>query len=197
MAKIVSTDELFSFVGAQTDQKTTQATMVGELIDSMQRELQKKLNRSIESVSLTAFALREGRDFEFQNDYTVISLIGHYRDLYTLTSLTEAGTALTQSTTYNDGKDYIVDFTTGCIEKISGSWNTDNFAIAITGKYGYVNSDHTPRDDIRQIVMEMVASKSGLWKKTFISPDGTLMTDKDKLERDFNDLITGHMNLRL
>lgn len=195
---IITSSELFEFVGAANDQADTQSAMVNTLIASMQKEVQKQLNRSLESAGLTAYALREDRDFVFMQDYTIISLIGHYRDLYTLTALTEAGTALTKSTAYNDGNDYLFDPDTGMIEKVSGSWNTEPFAIAITGKYGYVDqTDDSPRDDVRQLLMEMVASKSGLWKKTFISPDGTVTTDKDKIEKYFFDMVKGHINIRL
>jgi hypothetical protein len=195
---IITASELFEFVGASNDQTETQLTMINTLIASIQKELQKQLNRSLESVSLTAYSLREERDFVFMQDYTVISLIGHYRDLYSITALTETGISLTKSTTYNDGKDYYFDSDTGMLTKASGSWDQSPFAITISGKYGYVyQSDDTPRDDVRQLVLEMVASKSGLWKKTFISPDGTVTTDKDKVEKYFFDIVKGHSNIRL
>ena len=196
---IVSPDDVFSFMGTADDKRETHKNMIMNLIQDSQTELISQLGRQVESQTISsARALIEGDDFEFSNDYRRILLKGELIDLYTITALTEEGTTLTESTSYDDGGSFRFDKNNSVIHRIDSSWSTADFAITITGKYGYVNqSDDTPLGSIKLILTELVAMRSGLWKKTFISPDGTVVTEKDKVDKWLQNKIAGKRNVSL
>lgn len=189
---IITTTEVFDFMGTQTDVRTNQNSAIALLITREQKLLESLLRRKLTTQTATALALAAGKNCDIINDKVFLS--GILRDTYSITALTEEGTALTESTVYGDDNDYIVDYSKGIICNLNNYWSTETFAIAITGKYGYVNSsDDSARDDMKQVLIEMVAARSGLWKKTFISPDGSVTVDKDEDEW-LKSLISGHVN---
>lgn len=194
---IVSANEVFEFMGVADDQQSTHLNAIKDLLQQEQKELIRRLGRQIEAQTLTSFVLNEDEHFKFSNDYTKIMLIGEWRDLYNITSLTEAGTALTESTSYDDGNSFVFNKRLGVIERLNTSWSTSRFAIVISGSYGYVESDGSVKEDIKIILKQMVAMKSGLWKKTFISDGGDVSVSKDTPEKWFENIITGHKNISL
>lgn len=193
---IVTTDELFDFMSVADDQRETHQNSVLNLLQQNQIELERALGRKITSQS-SSVTLQCGQHFEYSNDYKTICLKGDLVDLYSITGLTEAGVSLTESTSYNDGGSFRFNPNTAELVRLNASWNTSDFAIVVTGKYGYVNSDDTPREDVKLVLKEFTAMKTGLWKKTFISDGGDVTVEKDKADKWLMDRLKGMRNISL
>jgi len=193
MANIVTNTNVFDFMGTPADVRTTQGTMVTSLITQIQAELESVLRRKVTSQTLTIEYLQHGMNCTIEGD--IIFLDGVLRDTYSITALTEEGTSLTASTAYNDGNDYIFWNQKGTVQKLGSNWSTANLAVAITGKYGYVNSsDDSAREDMKLVIIEWTAARSGLWKKTFISPEGVVTTQRDAIDKIVINKIRSHIN---
>lgn len=194
---IILPDDVFDFVGCTDDQRTKQLNMVSQLIEENQKELIRVIGRKIEPTRLNATALVENKHFTFSSDYTKILLKGEFVDTYSITAVTEEGTALTESTTYNDSGVWSFDSTLAIIERLEGTWSTSKFAITVTGWYGYVEEYGESREDLKLILKQMVAMKSGLWKRTFISDAGDVTTVKDEPNKWFINQLRGHRNTQI
>ena len=194
---IIEPNDVFEFVGCADDQRTEHFNMVSKLIIENEKEMIRVLGRQIEPVRMNALALLEGKHFEYSNDFQRLLLKGEWADTYSITALTEEGTALTESTSYDDGGSWIFDKQRSIIEKTSGSWSTSKFAITITGNYGYVEEWGETREDLKLILKQMVAMLSGLWKKTFISEAGDMQVQKDTPNKWLINQLRGHRNTQL
>jgi len=183
MAAVTAT-EIFDFMGTATDVRSTQATLIANLITNKQKELEEKIGRKLESTAFTSVLFQHGLNCDIVKDK--IYLKGIYRDIYTLTSLYENDVLLTVSTAYNDGKDYIFDSTKGIIQKIDDYWSQETFAIKMTGKLGLVisPSTETTKPDLKQALIEMCAAASGLWTNNFLSENGAIETTRMKITKD-------------
>lgn len=198
MANVIDNTDVFDFCGVQTDQRTTQGAFITELITRQQRELETIIRRSLNSVTVTAETFHHGKNCEITNG-NQLRFIGRYRDMYSITAITEEGTALDESTAYNDSNDWIYNRGTGIIEKITGDWSTEKLAIVITGAYGYLDkfNSNELREDIKKILTEMVAVKSNLWKINTLTPDGNITNTKTTISKDTQAMLNSHINFYL
>lgn len=196
--KLISANRVFSFCGTSDDVRETQSGFIDELIVQTQRDLETRCRRSFNSVDVTAETFHSGKNCEITNG-NKLRLTGRYRDMYSISAITEEGTALDESTAYNDDNDWILDAETGIIEKISGDWSTEKHAIVITGSYGYLDrhDDNELREDIKKLLTEMVAAKSGLWKTHTDSPDGNISTTRTAISKDSEKVLRSHINYYL
>jgi hypothetical protein len=175
---ICTNTEVFNFMGTTASVVTSHGTEITNLITRVSKELEQITGRVFESETVTNVMLSDNRNCYIYDKK--LFLTKKYRDLYSITTLTETGTSLTLSTDYNDGNDYILDADLGVLEKINENWSLEQNAIKLTGKVGFVNTgDDTVRDDIKQLVIEMVAVKSGLWKRIYNSEEFTQSTLSD------------------
>ena len=188
MANIVLNTDIFEFMGTPSDVQTTQGTFITNLITREQSDLESILGRKITSNTATNLILQHYLNCQIYK--TKLFLSGVYRDQYTITALTEAGNTLTASTGYSDGGDYYLDTSKGIILRINSYWDTQPLSIKISGKYGLVNqADDSALSEINQILIEMVATKSGLWKNYVETEDGTIQTIRTNYSKDLNNRI--------
>lgn len=195
--KIISANRVFEFCGVADDIRDTQTNAIDNLIIQTQHELETTLRRSLVSVAVTAETFHHGKNCEIIDDQ--LRFIGRYRDMYSITSITECGTALVESTAYGDDNDWIYNQTTGIIERVGGAWAQDKHAIVITGAYGYLdlNNDNEVREDIKKLLTEMVAAKSGYWKINTKTPEGNIINTKTTISEDAKRIKKTHINLTL
>jgi len=154
-------------MGTPTDVRTSQGAAVTALIASMVAEFLRITGRSADTVSLSDYILTPS-DYEIYDDK--LYLKGRYRDLYSITKIYELGSELSLATSYSSNG-YQPDFRLGIIYRIGSSWIDLPMAIKITGAYGLNSSS-----DVLQIITEMVAAKSGLWKTSIQTESGKIDT---------------------
>lgn len=183
---VATNTEVFEFMGTPTDQRTTQSTPITNLIAQMTQELEILLGRKVEPNTITEEVFYDGYNCEMCDEK--LYLKGIYRDLYTISAIDEDGTALSEATG-SSSNGYKLDARLGIINRIGARWLLGEMAYKISGKLGLVNSDDSVRDDIKQIVIEMTAAKSGLWKNNVTTADGTITTIRTKISDDTKDLI--------
>lgn len=159
---IATPTEVFDFMLTATDQRTTHNTQITNLIANKTIELEEMLGRKIESTVFTDVLFQNNLNCEIFDQE--LFLRGIYRDTYSITSISEAGESLTAITDYDDGNDYYLDATSGILIRNLRSWSIEPFAIKISGKMGLANADDSVRKDIKQIIIEMVAAASNIWR---------------------------------
>lgn len=145
-------------------------TMIEALILSVEFMIERFIGRKI---SATPFDIQihDGRYCSINGRY--IFMNGFYYDILEIGAIEENGTELTE------GTDFVIE-TPNVIERIGTQWNASNeLSIAITGLVGlvYDNSEteeanYVANPDIKQIAIEAVAMKSGLWTKNLTDGDG-------------------------
>lgn len=184
---VITNTEVFNFMGTPADQVTTQGTAITALITQMTKELEITLGRKVESNAITAEVFYNGHNCEIYGN--TLYLKGIYRDIYSISALTEDGTAISAATD-SSSNGYDLDARLGLIKRIGSQWLLSEMIYKITGKLGLVNSDDSVRDDIKQILIEMVAAKSGLWKNNVTTADGDITTIRTGISQDAKDLIS-------
>lgn len=188
---LVTVTNVTDFLGITgTDQATTQATLIGNLITQAYEEFLLLTGRSANKITMTSMLLQDGVNCEIQG--ANLWLYGKYQDIITISALTEEGVSLSPSIAYGDNLDYIVNASEGCLIRLNNAWSTLHNALVITGYAGLgtmFNADFTIREDIKKIIIEMVAASSGLWKETIISPSGQLDVTRQGLPKDTKDKI--------
>lgn len=191
MAALTNT-EVFAFMGTPSDIQTTQGSAVTALITQQTAILEAMIGRKISKETITNALLHHGRNCEIYG--STLFLKGKYRDLYTISSISEDGTALSVADDSSDNG-YILDPVAGIIERIGSEWSRLPLAIKITGDLGLLKSGDTtsPRDDIKQILIEMVAAKSGLWKNMVTTEDGTIETVIKKISDETQKLLSRYI----
>lgn len=172
--------DVFEFCGPPSDVQTAQQTAITNLIARVTSEVEKMLGRKVESTTLTNKLFQDGMDCEIIGQQ--LWLKGVYRDLYTISAITEAGVALTAVTDYNQSNDYFLDSVKGCIIRHNQNWSREPFAIKISGSYGLGGA--SVLGDIKQAVIEMVAAKSGLWKINVETEGGTIQSIRTTPTKD-------------
>ena len=159
-----------------SDQATTHATLITSLIERMLKHFLEITGRSAEKITLASKVFTDGAHCEVEG--SILHLKGKYQDILSITAISDAGTALTESTAYNDGNDYILDIEQGTITKVDGtSWSKEANAIVISGYFGIGTlavTDFTLRADVVQVVTVLVCVATGLWTQTILTPDGQL-----------------------
>lgn len=171
MALITNT-EVFDFVGAPADVVTSQGTVITTLIVRIQKEIEQIIGRKTESTTITNVLFQDGLNCAIHENK--LFLKGIYRDLYTISAITEAGTSLTVVSDYNDGNDYFLDTVKGVILRKDRFWNTESYAIKISGSVGIGGASSSA--DIKQAAIEMTAARSGLWKINTTTEGGDITT---------------------
>jgi hypothetical protein len=171
MAQITATT-VFDFMGTPTDIRTQHSTMVGTLITNSILEINRIIGRKIETETFTDELFEDGRNCLILDN--VLYLNGKYRDTYSITAITELGSTLTVVSDSNDGNDYYIDTRLGFIKRVGQNWSKLNNAIKISGKLGIVDSLEDTVEDLKQVLTEMVAIKSGLWKTYYNSEEFTV-----------------------
>lgn len=180
---ICTNSEVFIFCGTPADVQTTQGAAITALILNVTSEVEKMLGRKVESAALTNGLFQDGLNCEIIG--TTIWLKGIYRDIYSISSLTERGVAVSAATDYNQSDTYYLDVVKGCIHRISQNWDQEPLSIKISGNYGLGGA--SVLGDIKQAVIEMTAAKSGLWRQNVMTEGGrieTIRTTPNKLTVD-------------
>lgn len=188
---LVTVTNVTDFLGITgTDQATTQATLIGNLITQAYEEFLLLTGRSANKITMTSMLLQDGVNCEIQG--ANLWLYGKYQDIISISALSEEGIALHPSIAYGDNLDYIINASEGCLIRLNNAWSRLPNALVITGYAGLgtvSNADFLIREDIKKIIIEMVAASSGLWKETIISPSGQLDVTRQGLPKDTKDKI--------
>ena len=140
----VTNSNVFDFMGTPADVRTTQGTPVTDLIAKTIKDIEAKIGRRIEKETVTDALFEDGLNCSIAED--MMFLKGKFRDLYTITSITENGVALTAVSDSNDGNDYYLDPRLGIIKRVNQSWSHLPSAIKITGDLGLVEGCGGPHD---------------------------------------------------
>ena len=174
-------------MGTPADVVTTQGAAITSLIAQMTKELETTLGRKVESFDVTTIYFYDGYNCEIYGNKMYLK--GIYRDLYSITTLLEDGTAITESTG-SAVNGYKLDARLGIIRRIGSLWLKSEMFYKITGKTGLADvSDDGVRSDIKQLVIEMVAAKSGLWRNNVTTGDGNITTIRTNISQDAKDMI--------
>lgn len=184
----LTNSEVFSFMGTPNDVNSNQGSMVTALITQQTAVLEQMIGRKISKVTITNELFHHGQNCEIYGSR--IFLKGKYRDLYSITAITENEITLSVATsTSSDG--YVLNPVTGIIERIGADWSQLPLAIKISGDLGMIKSGDTtsPRDDVKQILIEMVAAKSGLWKNNVQTEEGTIQTIRTQISAETQKLL--------
>lgn len=180
MADIITYTNVFDFMLTPTDARSTNQTNVAALIAGTQMELEKMISRSVISVAFTSLIFRDKLNCNLFNEN--LNFKGVYADIYSLSSVIEEGVTLEAEAAFEDDHDYYLDTKNNRLCRNGAYWSTARSAIVMSGSYGYTDpaTPANPRADIKLLLTEMVAIKSGLWKTSFISADGqSVSTVKD------------------
>ena len=185
---VITPDDVFSFCGVKSDIRTKNNKMMLALIERKTIELEEMLGAKIETTAFSSVILSHNVNCEIYGNK--LYLRGIYRDVYDITSITEEGEALTAITGYNDGNDYYFDQASGVLTKKDFDWSQEQFAIVMSGSLGLVNlTTELPRKDVTDILIEMCAAKSGLWKLNVSTEAGDITTIRMDVSKDAKDAI--------
>jgi hypothetical protein len=179
---IVTTTNVFDFMGTESDVRTSYNAALAIIIDEVENEFEELTGRKLVTTTYADVYFQDGLNCTIHLDK--LYLKGIYRDTYSITSLTEEGTALTQVAAYDDGNDFVYDATKGLLTRVDGLWSIDVYGIKISGKTGLVDSSAAPLGDTKKIITEMAAAKSGLWKINVTTEEGTITTTKITINPD-------------
>lgn len=167
----VTATDVFDFMSISANKRTElEVAKINRLILSQSKYLSEMLGRSLTSVQLTNRVLSINIDYDIVDTY--IRFIHLFSDMYELTSL-DIGTTRIEPYDIVTEEGYVLDSTLGEI-RFYGLYNIytsyrATYSITVTGKYGFVNqNDDTMREDARQCLIEMVASKTNLWHNTSV-----------------------------
>lgn len=169
-AAICTNTEVFDFMQTGDEERTAQGTNITTLIANVTDEVERYIGRKL-SEQAFSIKIHDGRYCSILNQY--LFLKGVYFDIKSISSLKENGVALTE------GTDFYIN-NPGVIERIDSYWSPDGAGrIEIVGVCGLVTvggtliaPTYTPHPALKQIVMEAVAVKSGLWAKTVSDGEG-------------------------
>lgn len=176
----IDATQIFDFVGAKQDVRDTNSERVELLITSCIDQAQRLTGRWFEAQEFSGVAFINGVNCSIIDNR--LSFSGPYRDTYRIDSIVEEGVTLDAITSYNDGNDYYLDAGMGAILKIKGCWSTAPFGIIISGAYGY--GGEVGSEAYRQIIIEMVAAKSGLWRQNVLTESGTIESIRTNISEE-------------
>jgi len=174
MTRICTAIEVFDFMGTGAEERTGNTTMIETLIDNVTDSVERAIGRKLSNTSFT-IKVHEDRYCSISGPY--LFLKGIYHDIVSISSLKENGVALVEDT------DFFITIP-GVLERIDACWSPDGAGrIEIAGICGLVtrggtspNYTYTPYADLKQIVIEATAVKSGLWAKNVSDGDGNDFT---------------------
>lgn len=162
---IVTSTEVFDFCGTPADVRTTQGAMVTALIDRVQEDVQVEISRPIDAyhfVDLRLFRVTNCRIID-QSIY----LYGLIADTYLLTNVKIDGQIVSDYQYNMQGSEIIRNNLL--------SWPTNQF-ITLTGssRLGGISGSQS----IKQIIMELVAIRAGIWKKAILTEGGMIQVER-------------------
>ncbi len=177
---VCTNTEVFNFMGTPADVVTKQGAQITALIAEQTALFEQITGRKAESTAFTDVFFYDGHNCEIYG--SKMYLRGIYRDLLTISSITEDGTALSLATnTSSNG--YYLDLDLGIIERVGAELLKGQMAYKITGTCGLSSSD------VKVIIIEMVSAKSGLWKSNVQTEDGAIETIRTSISQDAKDLL--------
>lgn len=182
---VCTSSDVFQFVGAPQDVQTTQASAVTALIINAVSEVEQIIGRRIESYAVNNLLLQH--DVNCTVFGNKIYLGGAYHDIYSISSLTLNGTALTAVSSTNATGDYYLDTRHGIIVRNGQHWGDFGVNLVLTGSAG-LNGGVVP-PAIKQAVIEMVAVKTGLWKHNVMTEGGRIESIRTTTNRDTMELL--------
>ncbi len=164
MAQVTATD-VFDFMGTEEDIRAENTDAVNGIIARAIVEIENAIGRKIEETAFTNVLFENGRNCEIIED--MMFLKGQYRDILTISSLSESGSALNPVVDSNDNGDYYFDNRTGYVKRVYQNWSQLQNAIKISGTLGLVDESGDTKADLKGVIIELAAVRSGLWKKYY------------------------------
>ena len=165
--------EVFNFMQTgQADRGSANTAMITALIESVQAMIERYIGRKVTAFPID-ISIHDGRYCSISGRF--IFLNSFYFDILELT-VTENGTELVE------GTDYVIE-KPNIIERINTMWNASTqLGIRLEGLVGLVEdvsdtdeAEYEALADIKQIAIECVAVKSGLWAKNVLDGQGNEM----------------------
>ena len=178
--------EVFDFVGAETSQRTTQQSAITALIDRVFLEVEGQIGRKIDNTAFSNVVLSDGINCKINADR--LWLHGIYRDVHTISSISEEGVALTASADYSDDGDFFLDPSIGCIFRFGGDWSKSKLAIKASGSL-CIGGSSSGATDLKQALIEIVAARSGLWKINTQTDEGTITSIKTTVPKSAKEVL--------
>ena len=175
MANICTNTEVFAFMGTPADIISTQGTQITALITEQQAIFEQLTGRKVSSTAFSGIFFYQGFNADIVDDK--LFLKGIYRDILTITELLEDGTEISVATGISSNG-YAIDKSLGIIRRIGSKFLVNDLAYKITGTCGITTAD------VKSIIIEMTASKSGLWKSNVQTADGDISTIRTTISDD-------------
>lgn len=170
MVAICTNTEVFDFMGTGTAERTANSTMVTGLIDRVSYGIEQFIGRKISAQTVTSLKVHDGHYCSIQGNLCFMN--GIYYDIANISALKDNAVALTKNT------DFIVR-SPNILERVNAYWTGVPLGLELTGTFGLVynsGSEETPAwsplPDIKQIVIEEVSIRSGLWSKNIEDGSG-------------------------
>ena len=183
--------DIYEFLHLPADQRVTHEAQIEVLIKTCTDVIEKELGRKISLYEVGGYQLIAGLDYSFYGN-SQIYLTGAFRDVLEITALLDNDAALTA------GEDYLLHKDTGILKRVSGAWSNN---IVMTGKFGLVvevveqdeNNEpvtvYEPIPALKQVLVEMVAAKSGLWKTNVETEAGTIEQIRTTINKNTQALL--------
>ena len=183
----VSATNVFDFLGTTTEGRSAHSTNVTASILKVIKEIEGMIGRRIESLTVTNILFSPGVNCDIHENK--LYLKGPYRDIYSISAISEMGNTLTVVADYNDGNGYSLDSRLGIITRNLANWSQAPYAIKITGKAGLCDSSDDTIPFFKQAIIEMTAAKSGLWKNTVMTDGGEIQTTRTTISPEMKKQI--------
>lgn len=186
---ICTSADVFQFTGSPADVQTTQAAAVTSLIANVSNYVESYIGRKIETLAISNVIFQDGLNCEIYGPKMYLK--GIYRDLYSISLIKENGETLVAVAAYNDSGQYRLDPTVGAIIRAGQDWSLEPFAILITGNVcaggasGFLG--------IKQLVIEIVASKAGLLKTEILTESGSIDTIRTLSETQIKNMLKSYV----
>ena len=185
-------DDVTEFLQLTTDQINAHTKQLTALIQNCTDIIEQESGRKITPYTVSEYRLRPGLDFSYYGDRQIF-LRGFLRDIVEITTISSRGVILTA------GVDYEIDRREGLLTRLNAGWLEN---IVITGVFGAVvnvakptNENPSPEPQyepvpaIKQVLIEMVAAKSSLWKTSFESENGMIEHLRTTTSKDTQRLL--------
>jgi len=190
MSKICTNTDIFDFMGTGTEERTANSANVSMIIDNVQYGIEQYTGRKVSATDFDIY-IHNGRYCNIQGN--LLFLKSFYYDIVSITSITEGSTSLIEDT------DFVVE-SPNILERIDTWWDaSDQLNIRIVGKCGLVyDSDgagtYIVFPDIKQIAIEEVAVRSGLWTKIVDDGQGNeFAVNKQSLSKGTQDRLNRYI----
>ena len=154
---IVTKEHIFSYCNIDEVTQGLISSKIDELIVRGESFIESYIGRKIQSTATGDVILQDGINCEIIGQKMYLK--GSLRDLYSISSFTEFGTALEESQEYGDNLDYILDAGVGIITRINRSWSSNQMAYKICGLVN-LSRRLEPSDGIMQCVIDWVSIKA-------------------------------------